>query len=112
MTLRENFDYYCNMEMIELTLLGNNGDRNELRELITAHVHHTNSAVGHCGAGQLLDLAGTAARKRFAVHPMVRAMVQRPVATDAPYEIDANFYTTQEEHTLPAMIGKVVKALV
>ncbi len=67
--------------------------------------------IGHCGAGLLLALAGTAVGKRVAVHPMVKALVQGPVATDAPYEIDANFYTAQEEHTLPAMIGKVVEAL-
>lgn len=43
---RGNFDYYCNMEMIELTLLDNDADREELRQLITAHVRHTNSAIG------------------------------------------------------------------
>ena len=43
---RGNFDYYCNMEMIELTLLDNDEDRNELHELITAHVRHTDSAIG------------------------------------------------------------------
>lgn len=67
--------------------------------------------IGHCGAGLLLALAGTATGKRVAVHPMVKGLVQGPVATDAPYEIDANFYTAQEEHTLPDMIGKVVEAL-
>ncbi len=34
-----------------------------------------------------------------------------PVATDAPFEIDGNFFTAQEEHAIPAMIGRVVEAL-
>ena len=43
---RGNFDYFCNMEMVELTLLDNEEDRRELRRLIEAHVRHTNSALG------------------------------------------------------------------
>ena len=43
---RGNFDYYCNMEMVELTLLDNAADRNELHRLIAAHVNHTNSVIG------------------------------------------------------------------
>ena len=43
---RGDFDYYCNMEMIELTLLDNPEDREELHRLIAAHVRHTESAIG------------------------------------------------------------------
>ena len=40
-----------------------------------------------------------------------KAAVTGPVATDAPFEIDGNFFTAQEEHAIPAMIGRVVEAL-
>ena len=43
---RGDFDYYCNMEMVELTLLDNDADRDELHALILAHVRHTESALG------------------------------------------------------------------
>ena len=44
-------------------------------------------------------------------HPLAKAAVTGPVATDAPFEIDGNFYTAQEEHAIPAMIRQVVEAL-
>ncbi len=43
---RGDFDYYCNMEMVELTLLDNAEDREELHRLIMTHVRHTDSAIG------------------------------------------------------------------
>lgn len=43
---RGDFDYYCNMEMVELTLLDNADDREELHRLIAAHVRHTDSLIG------------------------------------------------------------------
>ena len=43
---RGDFDYYCNMEMVELTLLDRADDREELHRLIITHVRHTNSAIG------------------------------------------------------------------
>ena len=55
--------------------------------------------------------ASLAAGRRVAVHPMAKAAVTGPVATDAPFEIDGNFFTAQEEHAIPAMIGRVVEAL-
>ena len=41
-----NFDFFCNMEMVELTLLDNADDREELHRLIAAHVRHTDSLIG------------------------------------------------------------------
>ncbi len=41
----EDFDFYCNMEMVELTLLEDPADRAELLEHIKAHYKHTGSVV-------------------------------------------------------------------
>lgn len=40
-----NFDYYCNMEMVELTLIDNPEDERELHEMITRHLHYTHSPL-------------------------------------------------------------------
>ena len=67
--------------------------------------------IGHCAAGMMFGFAGVAAGRRVAVHPMAKAAVTGPVATDAAFEIDGNYYTAQEEHAIPAMIRQVVEAL-
>ena len=38
-----NFDYFCNMEMVELTLIEDKTDNEELHKLISTHVLHTES---------------------------------------------------------------------
>ena len=38
-----NFDYYCNMGMVELSLVEDRYDINELRELIMSHLNYTGS---------------------------------------------------------------------
>jgi glutamate synthase (NADPH/NADH) large chain len=38
-----NFDYYCNMGMVELSLVEDRSDINELREIISNHLYHTGS---------------------------------------------------------------------
>ena len=68
-------------------------------------------AIGAGDQGMMFGFAGTAAGRRVAVHPLAKAAVTGPVATDAPFEIDGNFYTAQEEHAIPAMIRQVVEAL-
>ena len=45
------FDYFCNMEMVELSLLEDSASRKELHELIRQHNHYTGSAL----ARQMLD---------------------------------------------------------
>jgi len=45
------FDYFCNMDMVELTLLEDSTSRKELLELIRQHYLHTGSSL----AGELLD---------------------------------------------------------
>lgn len=39
-----DFDYFCNMEMVELTLVEENNDRKELKQFIEEHFKHTGSA--------------------------------------------------------------------
>ena len=45
------FDYFCNMDMVELSLVEDNVSRKELLELIRQHYLHTGSAL----AGRMLD---------------------------------------------------------
>ncbi|MDR3138017.1 MAG: glutamate synthase large subunit [Tannerellaceae bacterium] len=46
-----DFDFYCNMEMVELSLIEDAAARKELHELIRKHYHFTGSRL----AGQILD---------------------------------------------------------
>lgn len=46
-----DFDYYCNMEMVELSLIEESSMRKELHELIRKHYHYTGSHL----AGVMLD---------------------------------------------------------
>ena len=48
---KHNFDYFCNMEMVELSLVEESAARNELRELIHQHWEYTDSAL----ARRMLD---------------------------------------------------------
>ena len=46
-----NFDYFCNMEMVELSLIEDMADNRELYRLIGNHYKHTHSPL----AGKMLD---------------------------------------------------------
>lgn len=46
-----DFDLYCNMEMVELSLIEDSATRKELHELIRKHYHYTGSHL----AGKMLD---------------------------------------------------------
>ena len=83
----------------------------DLMEVLKTFGEKGKLMIGHCAAGMMFGFAGTAAGRRVAVHPLAKAAVTGPVATDAPFEIDGNFYTAQEEHAIPAMIRQVVEAL-
>ena len=48
---RHTFDYFCNMDMVELSLVEDSVSRKELLELIRQHYLHTGSAL----AGRMLD---------------------------------------------------------
>jgi len=49
--LQGNVDYYINMDMVELTLLEDEDEKEELRTLIESHYRHTKSAL----AGRMLS---------------------------------------------------------
>ncbi|KAA6302428.1 MAG: Ferredoxin-dependent glutamate synthase 1 [Candidatus Ordinivivax streblomastigis] len=49
--MKGNFDYFCNMEMVELTLIEDKSDSLELNRLIGQHYHHTQSPL----AKRILD---------------------------------------------------------
>ena len=83
----------------------------DLMEVLKTFGETGKPMIGHCAAGMMFGFAGVAAGRRVAVHPMAKAAVTGPVATDAPFEIDGNFFTAQEEHAIPAMIGRVVEEL-
>ena len=40
-----NFDFFCNMEMVELSLVEESIDAKELHALISAHYYHTGSPL-------------------------------------------------------------------
>lgn len=82
-----------------------------LMEVLSAFGASDKPMIGHCAAGLMFSFAGAAAGRRVAVHPLAKAAVQGPLATDAPVEIDGNFYTAQDEHALPALLPRVVEAL-
>ena len=48
---KHNFDYFCNMDMVEINLVEDSISRKELLELIRQHYLHTGSAL----AGRMLD---------------------------------------------------------
>jgi glutamate synthase (NADPH/NADH) large chain len=50
-----DFYYYCNMGMVELSLVENNPDMNELMEIISKHFMHTGSKK----AKEILDNPAT-----------------------------------------------------
>ena len=83
----------------------------DLMEVIREFAGRDRIVIGHCAAGMMFEKAGVASGRKLSVHPLAKAAVTGPVATDAPFEIDGNFFTAQEEHAIPAMIGRVVEAL-
>ena len=83
----------------------------DLMEVLKTFGEKGKLMIGHCAAGMMFGFAGAAAGRRVAVHPLAKAAVTGPVATDAAYETDGNFFTAQEEHAIPEMLPKVVEAL-
>lgn len=83
----------------------------DLMEVLNRFGESGRLMIGHCAAGLMFGFAGTAKGRRVAVHPMARAAVQGPVATENATEVDGNFYTAQDEHAIPALIDRVVEAL-
>ena len=70
-----SFDYYCNMDMIELTLLEDDADREELRSLIAAHLKYTGSTL----ASMILDDWDLYARQFLKVTPVEYKKILSPM---------------------------------
>ncbi|GHT85758.1 glutamate synthase [Bacteroidia bacterium] len=51
LNLKDDFDYFCNMEMVELTLIEDKSDSLELHDLISKHYYYTQSPL----AKRILD---------------------------------------------------------
>ena len=60
------FDYYCNMQMVELTLIEDTYDSRELHQLIANHYNYTNSPL----AKYILDNWNTEVEKFMKVTPI------------------------------------------
>lgn len=63
---RGDFDFYCNMEMVELTLVEERSDTRVLMDLISRHQQYTNSEL----AKRILDNWGDYAEKFIKVIPI------------------------------------------
>jgi glutamate synthase (NADPH/NADH) large chain len=61
-----DFDYYCNMQMVELSLIEDTYDSRELRQLITNHYTYTNSPL----AKHILDNWNTEVERFMKVTPI------------------------------------------
>ena len=60
-----DFDYFCNMEMVELSLIEDAADNRELRRLVAAHYKYTRSPL----AGKMLDQWGLYSQQFIKVIP-------------------------------------------
>lgn len=67
--------------------------------------------AGHCAAALIFEIAGITEGKKVAVHPLAKPAIQKGIATDEAAITDGNFYTAQCEHTIPALMPELLKAL-
>ena len=67
--------------------------------------------IGHCAAAMMFDFAGITSGKKLSLHPLAKPAIQKGTATDSDYEIDGNFYTAKQEHTIESMIPQLIKVL-
>lgn len=67
--------------------------------------------AGHCAAGLMFEIAGITEGKKLAIHPLAKPAIQKGIATDEAVTIDDNFYTASCEHSLPALMPKLLEAL-
>ena len=67
--------------------------------------------IGHCAAAMMYDNLDSVKGKKVAVHPYGKPAIKNANATDAPYEVDGNFFTAQTENTLHELIPEILKVL-
>lgn len=78
-----------------------------VREFAEAH----KLMIGHCAAALVYEIAGISEGKVLAAHPLAKPAIAKGKVTDGACEIDGIYYTAQCEHTLPALMPKVIEAL-
>lgn len=67
--------------------------------------------AGHCAAAMMYEMAGVSQGRTLAVHPLAKGAITKGNATDAPAEVDGNFFTARTESTISAILGPLVDAL-
>lgn len=80
-----NFDFFCNMEMVELSLIEDRIDENELRGLIGAHYSYTNSPLAKRILGDWPEYVGQFIKVmpieyKKVLHDEKTAFLQRKIA--------------------------------
>lgn len=83
----------------------------DMLAVIKAFAEKGKLMIGHCAAAMMYESVGVIDGKKVALHPLAKAAVQKGVATDAPFEVDGNFFTAQTENTIAGMMPQVLKAL-
>jgi len=83
----------------------------DLFEVISAFGNKGKLMIGHCAAAMFFDIAGVAAGKKLAVHPLAKPAVQNGKPTDAPFEVDGNFHTAQTENTINRLLPQLIQTL-
>lgn len=80
-------------------------------QVIKEFAEESKLIIGHCAAALIFEKAGITEGVRLAVHPLAKPAICKGIATDSAYEIDRNFFTAQNEHTLPSLMPELMKAL-
>ncbi len=75
----DNFDYFCNMEMVELSLIEDSADAHELQGLISTHYRYTASPM----AKKILDSWDNYIGKFIKVMPIEYKKVLNDEKTEA-----------------------------
>lgn len=83
----------------------------DLMEVLKTFGEKGKLMIGHCAAGMMFDLAGIAAGKRLAVHPLAKGAVRQGTATDDKSVADGNFFTAQTENTIWTMMPQLIETL-
>ncbi len=83
----------------------------DLMDVLKAFGEKGKLLIGHCAGGMMFDMAGAAAGKKLAVHPLAKAAVRNNRVTDEKSEADGNVYTAQDENAIWTVMPRVIEAL-
>jgi putative intracellular protease/amidase len=67
--------------------------------------------VGHCAGALIFDIAGVAAGKRVALHPLAKTAVKNAVTTDEKSVVDGNLFTAQNENAICTILPQLLEVL-